>query len=46
MWVGTFHGLSARILRMYSSALGLQQNILILDGSILNPSTIFLGSLI
>ena len=31
IWVGTFHGISARILRMYHKALNLQQNFLIID---------------
>ena len=31
MWVGTFHGISARILRMYSKAIGLEPNFLIID---------------
>ena len=31
MWVGTFHGISARILRMYAKALGLEPSFLILD---------------
>ena len=31
MWVGTFHSISARILRMYSKSIGLEPNFLILD---------------
>jgi DNA helicase-2/ATP-dependent DNA helicase PcrA len=31
MWVGTFHGLSLRILRMYYKEVGLNQNFIILD---------------
>jgi len=31
MWIGTFHGISARIIRMYAGALNLQPNFLILD---------------
>ena len=31
MWVGTFHGISARILRIYARALGLEPSFLILD---------------
>ena len=31
MWVGTFHGISARILRMYPKAIGLDDNFLIID---------------
>ena len=31
MWIGTFHSISARILRMYAKALNLEPNFLILD---------------
>lgn len=31
MWIGTFHGLSARILRMFPKAIGLDYNFLIID---------------
>ena len=31
MWIGTFHGVSARILRIHAKALGLEPNFLILD---------------
>ena len=31
MWVGTFHGISAKILRIYASAVGLSPNFTIID---------------